>query len=239
MTKRILLDGDSLTIDRVTVVARARRPVGLAPSSRRRMQQSRAWVEKAVREHAVVYGVTTGFGAFQNVSIHPDRIRELQRNLILSHCAGVGQPFPEEVVRAMLLLRANALARGHSGIRVSTVEQLLEMLNRGVHPVVPEQGSVGSSGDLAPLSHAAAVLIGEGEAFYRGKRMRGSQAMRAAGLTPVVLEAKEGLALNNGTQAMTAVGVLAVYDAQRLAGIADIAAALTLEAVKVLIRDRQ
>jgi histidine ammonia-lyase len=232
MAKRIMLDGDSLTIDRVTVVARARTPVGLAPSSRRRMQQSRAWVEKAVREHAVVYGVTTGFGAFQNVSIHPDRIRELQRNLILSHCAGVGQPFPEEVVRAMLLLRANALARGHSGIRVSTVKQLLEMLNRGVYPVVPEQGSVGSSGDLAPLSHAAAVLIGEGEAFYRGKRMRGSQAMRAAGLTPVVLEAKEGLALNNGTQAMTAVGVLAVYDARRLAGIADIAAALTLEAVK-------
>jgi histidine ammonia-lyase len=232
MAKRVLLDGDSLTIDRVTAVARAGVSAGLAPSSRRRMQQSRAWVEKAVRDHAVVYGVTTGFGAFQNVSIHPDRIRELQRNLILSHCAGVGRPFAEEVVRAMLLLRANALARGHSGIRVSTVERLLDMLNRGVHPVVPEQGSVGSSGDLAPLSHAAAVLIGEGEAFYRGKRMPGVQAMRAAGIMPVVLEAKEGLALNNGTQAMTAVGVLAVYDARRLAVIADIAAAMTLEAVK-------
>jgi histidine ammonia-lyase len=196
------------------------------------MRRSREWVEQAVRDHAIVYGVTTGFGAFQNVSVHPDRLRELQRNLILSHCAGVGPPFSEEVVRAMLLLRANALARGHSGIRIFVVERLLEMLNRGVHPVVPEQGSVGSSGDLAPLSHAAAVLIGEGEAFYRGKRMSGGKAMRAAGLEPVILEAKEGLALNNGTQAMTAVGVLAVHDARRIADLADIAAAMSLEAVK-------
>ncbi len=232
MAQRILLTGTALTIGQVVAVARDSVRVGLSVLSRKAMKQSREWVERAVREHAIVYGVTTGFGAFQNVFIRSDRLRELQRNLILSHCAGVGDPFPEEVVRAMLLLRANALARGYSGIRVSTVERLLDMLNRGVHPVVPEQGSVGASGDLAPLSHAAAVLIGEGEAFYHGKRMSGRKALRAARIAPVVLEAKEGLALNNGTQAMTAIGALAVHDARRLADIADIAAALSVEAVK-------
>jgi histidine ammonia-lyase len=232
MAQHILISGTNLTINQVVAVAREHTRVEIAAASRKAMKLSREWVERAVREHAIVYGITTGFGAFQNVFIRSDRLRELQRNLILSHCAGVGDPFPEEVVRAMLLLRANALARGFSGIRISTVESLLDMLNRGVHPVVPEQGSVGSSGDLAPLSHAAAVLIGEGEAFYRGKRLPGRQAMRAAKIKPVVLEAKEGLALNNGTQAMTALGALAVHDARRLANIADIAAALSLEAVK-------
>ncbi len=232
MPKTLQIDGSSLTIDRVVSVARHGVRARLSPLAREGMRRSREWVERAVREHAVVYGVTTGFGAFQNVSVRSERLRELQRNLILSHCAGVGPPFAEEIVRAMLLLRANALARGHSGIRIAVVERLLEMLHCGVHPIVPEQGSVGSSGDLAPLSHAAAVLIGEGEAIYRGKRMSGRKAMRAAGLKPVVLEAKEGLALNNGTQAMTAVGVLAVHDAGRLADLADIAAALSLEAVK-------
>ena len=232
MARSIQVDGATLTIDRVVAVARGGKHARLAASTRAAMRRSREWVEGAVRDHAVVYGVTTGFGAFQNVSIRPERLRELQRNLILSHCAGVGPPFDEEIVRAMLLLRANALARGHSGVRIAMVERLLDMLNHGVHPVVPEQGSVGSSGDLAPLSHAAAVLIGEGEAFYRGKRMSGRDALRAAGLEPVVLEAKEGLALNNGTQAMTAVGALAVHDARRLADIADIAASMTLEAVK-------
>jgi histidine ammonia-lyase len=232
MAQHLLLTGSNLSIDQVVAVAREMTRVEISASSRKAMKLSREWVERAVREHAIVYGVTTGFGAFQNVFVRSDRLRELQRNLILSHCAGVGDPFPEEVVRAMLLLRANALARGFSGIRVSTVERLLEMLNRGVHPVVPEQGSVGSSGDLAPLSHAAAVLIGEGEAFYRGKRMHGRQALRAAKIKPVVLEAKEGLALNNGTQAMTAVGALAVHDARRLADLADIAASLSVEAVK-------
>lgn len=232
MARSIQVDGATLTIERVVAVARGGAHARLAASARRGMRRSRAWVEDAVRDHAVVYGVTTGFGAFQNVSVRSERLRELQRNLILSHCAGVGAPFDEDIVRAMLLLRANALARGHSGIRIGTVERLIEMLNRGVHPVVPEQGSVGSSGDLAPLSHAAAVLIGEGEAFYRGKRMSGRDALRVAGLEPVVLEAKEGLALNNGTQAMTAIGALAVHDARRLADLADIAAAMSLEAVK-------
>ena len=228
----ILIDGNRLTIDQVIAVARMGARARLAPSARSRMQRSRKWVDQAVNDRVVVYGVTTGFGAFQNVSIPPDELRDLQRNLILSHCAGVGDPLNEDVVRAMMLLRANALAKGWSGIRVSTVETLLTMLNKGVHPVVPSQGSVGASGDLAPLSHMAAVLIGEGEAVLHGRRMPGREAMRKAGIEPVILEAKEGIALNNGTQAMTAVGVLALHDAEALADAADIASALTLEAVK-------
>ena len=196
------------------------------------MAESRKWVERAVDKQKVVYGVTTGFGAFQNVPIPQGKLLELQRNLILSHCAGVGEPFPDDVVRAMMLLRANALAKGHSGIRVRTVELLLDLLNKRVHPVVPSQGSVGASGDLAPLSHIAAVLIGHGKATFSGRTMGGSAALKAAGAKPVVLEAKEGLALNNGTQAMTAIGALALHDADVLAETADCVAAMTLEAVK-------
>jgi len=229
---RVVIDGEHLTVQQAVAVARGNGQVRLAPVAKKRMGRSWAWVERALRERAVVYGVTTGFGAFQNVSIAPEKLRELQRNMIMSHCAGVGDPLSEEGVRAMMLLRANALAKGFSGIRVSTVERLLEMLNKRVHPVIPAQGSVGASGDLAPLSHMAAVLIGEGVAVYRGKRLNGARAMKAAGIRPVVLEAKEGIALNNGTQAMTAIGVLALHDAEQLAAIADIAAAMTLEAVK-------
>ncbi len=230
--RRIIIDGTTLTLNDVITVARAYASVELSQRSRSRMERSRRWVERAVRSHEIVYGVTTGFGAFQSVSIPSQQLRELQRNLILSHCVGVGEPLPEDVVRAMMLLRANALARGASGIRVSTVERLLEMVNKRVHPVVPSQGSVGASGDLAPLSHIAAVLIGEGEAMYKGRRMSGRAALKAARIRPVVLEAKEGLALNNGTQAMTAIGVLAMHDAEHLADVADIVAAMSLEAVK-------
>jgi len=230
--RKIVVEGNHLTIDQVVEVARGGTAVMLGASAVRRMKRSRAWVERAVRDRAIVYGVTTGFGAFQNVYISEDQIRELQRNLILSHCAGVGDALPDDAVRAMMLLRANALAKGFSGIRVTTVERLLDMLNKGVLPLVPSQGSVGASGDLAPLSHIAAVLIGEGEALIKGRRVPGSQAMKAAGIAPVVLEAKEGIALNNGTQAMTALGVLALHDAEILADAADVAAALTLEAVK-------
>ena len=233
MRKKTLgLDGSSLSIEDVVAVARDGVQAILTPTARTRMLKSRAWVQRAMRDRAVVYGVTTGFGAFQNVSIAPEKMRELQRNLVLSHCAGVGDPFPEEVVRAMLLLRANALAKGYSGIRVLTVERLLMMLNRHIHPVVPSKGSVGASGDLAPLSHMAAVLMGEGEAFHKGKRLPGREAMRRAGIDPVEFDAKEGIALNNGTQAMTAVGVLALYDAELLADVADIASAMSLEALK-------
>ncbi|MGB2958701.1 MAG: histidine ammonia-lyase [Bacteroidota bacterium] len=230
--RAVQLDGEKLTIEQVVAVARGYARVVLTQAARRRMQRSRRWVERAVKERNVVYGVTTGFGWFQNISIPPEKLRQLQRNLILSHCSGVGEPLEEEVVRAMLVLRANALAKGFSGIRVSTVESLVEMVNRRVHPVVPAQGSVGASGDLAPLSHIAAVLIGEGEAHFQRRRMTGARAMKSAGLKPVVLEAKEGLALTNGTQAMAALGVLALSDAQILADTADIAAAMTLEAVK-------
>jgi len=232
MKSRLSIDGNTLTIEQVVEVARGTAEVALALSAKRLMEESRAWVERSVKRHEVVYGVTTGFGAFQNVSIPANKLRELQRNMILSHCAGVGAPFPDEVTRAMMLLRVNALAKGFSGIRVSTVERLLKHLNKRVHPVIPEQGSVGASGDLAPLSHMAAVLMGEGEATYKGKRMEAAAALKAAGIPPVVLEAKEGIALNNGTQAMTAVGVLALNDAERLADSADVAAAMTLEAVK-------
>ncbi len=231
-SKRITIDGSRLTIGDVVSVARNNASAALSTQAKARMQKSRAWVEWAVKNHDIVYGVTTGFGANQDKIIPREKIRELQRNLILSHCAGVGEPFSEDVVRAMMLLRANALAKGYSGIRVSTVQLLLDMLKKGVHPVVPSQGSVGASGDLAPLSHMAAVVIGESEALYKGRQMAGAKALSAAGLKPVELEAKEGLALNNGTQAMSAIGVLALHDAQLLADIADISTALTLEAVK-------
>jgi histidine ammonia-lyase len=232
MPNVLMIDGRSLTIADVVAVARRGMAVQLSASATQRMEASRAWVERAVNEHAVVYGVTTGFGAFQSVSVDPERLRELQRNLILSHCAGTGDPMPSDIVRAMMLLRANALARGHSGIRVPTVQLLLDMLNNGIHPVVPSQGSVGASGDLAPLSHMAAVMIGEGKAYLKGRVVNGGEALQSANLSPVVLEAKEGIALNNGTQAMTAFGVLALDDAEYLALVADIAGAMSLEGVK-------
>lgn len=232
MPKQVILDGNNLTIEQIVDVARNSVPVRLAPAAAKRMNESRRWVEQSVKEGRVVYGITTGFGALQNETIDAAKLSDLQRNLIVSHCAGVGDPMPQEVVRGMMLLRANALAKGFSGIRVSTVRTLLDMLNKRVHPLVPAQGSVGASGDLAPLSHMAAVMIGEGEAIFRGKRMKGRDALNSAGIKPVQLEAKEGIALNNGTQAMTAVGVLVLYDAEILADTADVASAMTCEAVK-------
>lgn len=226
----ILLDGESLELETVLKVARERVPVRLSEEARARVQESRDYVERLLRENRVVYGITTGFGFFKERRIGPEMVEELQRNLLVSHAAGVGEPFPTEVVRAMLLLRANALAKGYSGVRVETLQLLIEMLNRGVHPVVPSQGSVGASGDLAPLSHLALVLIGEGEAELSWRIMPGAQALHEAGLEPVHLGAKEGLALINGTQAMTALGVLTLARARNLAKIADIACAMTLEA---------
>ncbi len=232
LPKQVILDGNNLTIEQVVDVARNFVPVRLAPAAVKRMNESRHWVEMSVKENRVVYGITTGFGALQNEIIDAEKLSDLQRNLILSHCSGVGEPLPDEVVRGMMLLRANALAKGFSGIRVSTVKTLLDMLNKRVHPVVPAQGSVGASGDLAPLSHMAAVMIGEGEAIFKGKRMPGGESLKAAGIKPVALEAKEGIALNNGTQAMTAVGVLVLYDAEVLADTADVAIAMSCEAIK-------
>jgi histidine ammonia-lyase len=204
---------------------------GLTPEARARMEASRAMVEQVLRERRAVYGISTGVGELRTVSIPPDDAQALQRNIVRSHAAGVGAALPEPVVRAMLVLRANALAVGCSGVRPVVVETLLAMLERGVHPVIPEQGSVGASGDLAPLAHLALVLIGEGEASVGGTRVSGGDAMARAGLAPLVLEAKEGIALINGTQLMSALGTLFLLDAERLAEIADIAGAMTLEAL--------
>lgn len=188
-------------------------------------------VERLVRERRPVYGITTGFGKFSDVPISAEQTAALQRNLLMSHACAVGEPLAPEVVRAMLLLRAQALSRGHSGIRVETLELLVAFLNRGLIPVVPEQGSLGASGDLAPLAHMCLPLIGLGEAIVDGERLPGAEALQRAGLSPVTLTAKEGLALINGTQAMTALGSLGLHDAQVLLKTADIAAALTAEAL--------
>ncbi len=226
--------GEGLTIESLVAVARHGVKVSLAPEAKERVLQSRAAVERIISNKQVAYGITTGFGKFSDVLISAEETKQLQKNLIMSHAVGVGDPFPEEVVRAMILLRANALSKGFSGIRIETLEALIALLNAGVHPVIPEKGSLGASGDLAPLSHLVLVLMGMGEAFYQGQRLPGGEALAAAGLTPVELEGKEGLALINGTQAMTAVGALAVYDAVKLAKVADISGALTMEALQGL-----
>jgi histidine ammonia-lyase len=196
------------------------------------MAASRSVVERVLAAEEVVYGVTTGFGKFADRVIPPDAVEQLQRNLILSHSCGVGAPLPDDVVRAMMLLRVVALARGFSGIRLSTVEALVDMINKGVIPLVPSRGSVGASGDLAPLAHLALVLLGEGEAWYEGQRMSGRDALGRAGIEPVRLTAKEGLALINGTQLMTALGALLVTDAENVLHVADIAGAMSLDAVR-------
>jgi histidine ammonia-lyase len=228
----VILDGYSLTLRKVALSARHGAQALLAPEAEKRMAASRAVVDDCVEQSLVRYGITTGFGKFCDVVISKEENATLQRNLIMSHACGVGDPFPAEVVRAMALLRANALAVGYSGARPATVVSLLAMLNSGVVPVVPEKGSLGSSGDLAPLSHLALVLCGMGEAWYQGRRMPGAEALAAAGLKPVELSAKEGLALINGTQAMTAVGSLAAYDARKLVRLADLACALTAQALR-------
>ena len=206
--------------------------MGLATSAVARVDASRQLIEKILEKEVAVYGVNTGFGKLSDVRIPGSRLSELQVNLLRSHACGLGRPLPDAAVRAMLLLRANVLAKGFSGVRREVIEMLTSLLNREIHPVVPEKGSVGASGDLAPLAHLALVLIGEGEAFYHGERMSGSEALRRAELTPLRLEAKEGLALLNGTQGMTAVASLALYDAQRLVRIADVAGAMSLEALR-------
>ena len=213
-------------------MAREGRPVTLGADAAQRMRASRTVTERLVAEGHAVYGVTTGFGDLAHVRIEPGETAELQRNLVRSHAAGVGEPLPAEVVRAMLLLRASALAIGLSGIRPAVVELLIGMLNAGVHPVVPSRGSVGASGDLAPLAHLALVLIGEGEAWvgYEGPGP-GGEALERAGLAPLVLEAKEGLALLNGTQLMSGLATLALDDAERLAVAADVIGAMSLEAM--------
>ena len=229
---RVILNGQPLTLAEIEAVALARCPVAIAPEATLRAAQSRAWIEQILAAGETVYGVNTGFGRLSDVQIPAGKLAELQVNLVRSHAGGVGQPLSEAESRGMLLLRANVLAKGFSGIRPALLDLLVAMLNAGVHPVIPEKGSVGASGDLAPLAHLALVVIGEGEAFYAGERMRGAEALRLAGLQPLILEAKEGLALLNGTQAMTSVGALAVARAARVARLADLAGAMSLEALR-------
>lgn len=233
--KSYRLDGSTLTIPAVYDIAVHRAPVRLSPSARRHMQAARRLVDEWVRRGETVYGVTTGFGEFSSVRIAPDDLERLQENLILSHSAGAGDPLPPEVVRAMMVLRVNALAHGNSGIRPETVELMLAMLNRGIVPFVPSQGSVGSSGDLVQLSHLVLSMIGRGRVMRPDDPLRtmpSRTALKRHGLTPARLTAKEGLALVNGTQMMTAFTALAVHAARRLATIADIAGAMSTEALR-------
>jgi len=229
--RRVLIDGEHLTIETVIAVSRSGAQLKIAQKAREKVARSRQVLEEIVGKKKVVYGVTTGFGAFGSVAIPSKRIRELQSNLIRSHSAGVGKPLDRDVTRALMLLRANTLAKGNSGIKLNTIETLVQMINKGVHPLIPEKGSVSASGDLAPLSHMTLVMMGEGEAELEGATLDGREAMRKAGIVPVTLDSKEGIALNNGTQMVTAIGALAVYDAEGLIRTAEIAAALSLEAL--------
>ena len=226
------LNGKALALEQIAAVAIGDEHVAISPSARPGIAASRKVIEQIVARDAVVYGVNTGFGKLSDVRVPQDELRQLQLNLVRSHACGIGQPLSEPEVRAMMLLRANVLTLGFSGIRWNVIELLCEMLNRRVHPVVPEKGSVGASGDLAPLAHLALSVIGEGEVFFEGQRMASAEALQRAKLKPVELEAKEGLALLNGTQAMHAVGGLALLRAQRLARVADVSGAMSLEALK-------
>jgi histidine ammonia-lyase len=226
------LNGQALTLEQIASVAIGDEHVAISPSARSLIAASRRVIEEIVARDAVVYGVNTGFGKLSDVRVPQGELRQLQLNLVRSHACGIGEPLSEPEVRAMMLLRANVLTLGFSGIRWDVIELLCEMLNRRVHPVVPEKGSVGASGDLAPLAHLALSVIGEGEVFFENQRMATAEALRRAKLQPVELEAKEGLALLNGTQAMHAVGGLALLRAQRLARVADVSGAMSLEALK-------
>ena len=228
----VRLDGCSLTLDLLVAISRGGAKALLDEDAAARMQTSRTVVERCVEEELVRYGITTGFGKFCNVVISREDNTILQKNLIMSHACGQGSPLPRDVVRAMMTLRANALAVGNSGIRPKTVQLLIDMINADIVPVIPEKGSLGASGDLAPLAHMALVLIGMGEAFYKGERLPGIKALALAGLHPLTLEAKEGLALINGTQAMTAIGALATWDAINLYRSASIASALSFQALR-------
>jgi len=227
----VILTGNDLTLNQLSKIVYDRETVELHPESIKKIVKCRDYVDKIIEENRVVYGLTTGFGKFANIRIPKDHIEELQRNLILSHATGVGKNLSIEETRAVMLLRINVLVKGHSGIRLSTLQTLIDMLNIGVHPCIPEKGSVGASGDLAPLSHLALVLLGEGKAEYNGKIISGDEALKLAGIEPVVLKAKEGLALNNGTQVMTGVGALNLLRAERLCKIADVVACMSIDAL--------
>lgn len=231
----IHLTGNTLTIDEVKSVLFENNKVDISSKSMEKVIKSHKAVERIVKEKKVVYGITTGFGKFSDVYIDSENVEELQLNLIHSHACGVGEPFPEIVSRAMLLLRANALSKGFSGVRPVIIDTLLRFINAKIHPVIPQQGSLGASGDLAPLSHLALALMGEGEVFYKGKKVPAEEALKEEGIQPVTLQAKEGLALINGTQAMTAMGVVAFIEAEQLAKQSELIASITMEALQGII----
>ena len=231
---KIILDGQSLTIDQVISVAYGepgQPEVALSEAAKASVARSAQAVETLLARGQVAYGITTGFGAFKDRIISPDQVEQLQRNIVLSHAVGVGSPFDVPTTRAIMLIRANTLARGYSGIRLATLQMLLDLLNAGVHPLIPQKGSLGASGDLAPLAHMSLVLLGLGEASYQNEIIDGATALEGIGLQPVTLAAKEGLALTNGTAVMCAVGTLETYRARLLSRTSDIAGCLSLEAL--------
>lgn len=226
----VFLTGQDLTLEEVALVCRQDVPVALSEDTKRSIIESRKVVDQIVDEERVVYGVTTGFGKFSDVVISSDECKLLQKNLIITHAVGAGEAFPRDAARGIILLRINNLAKGFSGARMETVQTMLDMLNKGVTPIIPQKGSLGASGDLAPLSHMVLPMIGLGQAEYKGEILDGAEAMKRAGIPTIELSAKEGLALINGTQVMTATGALTVYDALELLKVADIATALSFEA---------
>jgi len=233
MTNKMILDGSNLNLEKVVAAAtNPRIQVDLSAEAWEKVRRAERAVREFVEEGRIVYGITTGFGAFKEKIIPPDQVAELQHNILMSHAVGVGEPLDEANTRAMMVIRANTLAKGHSGIRVETLRLLLDMLNLGIYPTIPSQGSLGASGDLAPLAHMALPLIGLGEVIYQGEHLPAAVALNQAGLTPVTLSAKEGLALTNGTAQMTAIGSLTTSHAENLAFIADLAGCLSLEALQ-------
>ncbi|WP_315122247.1 histidine ammonia-lyase [uncultured Clostridium sp.] len=230
--KEVIMTGNDLTLEEIVNVARKGCKVSLSEDAVKGVKKSRKIIDDIVENEKVVYGVTTGFGEFCNVSISKEDCNTLQENLIRSHACGYGPSFSTDIVRTIMLTRANALAKGYSGIKIETLNTLVEMLNKGVHPIIPEKGSLGASGDLAPLAHMVLPMLGLGEAEYQGKIMSGKEAMEKAGIPTIILDAKEGLALINGTQVLTSTGALATYDAIELLKVSDIAAALTIEALR-------
>ena len=231
----VTLTGERLSLTEASRILFAGEDVQISPESMKKVEESRQAVEDIVRDGKVVYGITTGFGKFSDVFIQKDDVEALQLHLIHSHACGVGEPFPEIVSRAMVLLRANALLKGYSGVRPVVIERLVDLLHARIHPVIPQQGSLGASGDLAPLSHLALVLLGEGEVFYKGEQVPSLQALVKEGITPLTLTAKEGLALINGTQAMTAMGVVAYLEAEKLAHQSEVIASMTMEGLQGII----
>ena len=232
--ERIIIDGDSLTFEQVLAVAygEAGNPeVILSETAQKQVIRAAEAVQQLLADGVVAYGITTGFGAFKDKVIPPHQVEQLQHNILMSHAVGVGDPFDIPTVRAIMLIRANTLAKGHSGIRLSTLQLMLDMLNLEIHPVIPEKGSLGASGDLAPLAHMALPMIGEGEVWLDGQKVDSKIALEKVGLSPIRLAAKEGLALTNGTTIMTALGVLETHRAEVINHTADTAACLSLEAL--------